>query len=367
MKKNMFIGQFVSKNESILDKRISQAGNNYQLKFLEMFNPSVAISIYPIFLRGKQKDNLDNIQFVNNQSIFPFFLNKIYRFFFDTIQVLFLIKKAKTKNVFFYNIDKQNFLIIFLSKFLLNTKTFIVLADYSYFLNESWFDKFCNFMIKNVNGLLVLNSNIKLNKNQKTLPGLIKLDQVINKHKSGINKNIIFSGSLGYTTGLEVVLDAFSKRSDYNLFITGRPYNLSDSEFNKLILSYTKSFNNIKYLGLLNYDGYQEILNTCDIALSLRNPLDIEHQYNFPSKILEYLSNSKIVISSLTYEDLPKEFLFSTKFDSLSLLHALDEIFKLENSFIMELKFNISKYIEDQFTEAALKKITNNLTENHVN
>ncbi len=31
MTKSIFIGQFVSQKESLLDKRISQAGNNYKI------------------------------------------------------------------------------------------------------------------------------------------------------------------------------------------------------------------------------------------------------------------------------------------------------------------------------------------------
>jgi hypothetical protein len=81
------------------------------------------------------------------------------------------------------------------------------------------------------------------------------------------------------------------------LFITGRPYEYKDSAFDELIEYYTSRFDNIKHLGLLDYEEYLVILDKCDIALSLRNPLDKEHQFNFPSKILEYLSKSKWIFN----------------------------------------------------------------------
>lgn len=363
----IFVGQFVSQEESMLDNRISQAGNNYQLKFLEMLTPELSISMYPIFFRSNSKtiSNKKNVLVVNNnRSIFPVPINKVYRLIFDTIKVLLIIKGSKIKNVFFYNIDRHNILSIYFSKVLLGKKVYLVLADYPYFNNKSFFDKLANKIIYRIDGAITLNSNIKVTKNQQVLPGILKADHIHRDTKPFLNNNVLLSGSLGTTTGLEIALETFSLRSDFNLFITGRPYNYNESEFNSLINYYTNRFENIKYFGLISYEDYLEILEKCDIALSLRNPNDLEHQFNFPSKILEYLSKSKIVISSLTYKELPEDFLFISGFDSISLGTTLDRIKRADKAFVNKLRNDIYIYLQNKFTEKALESICNKLINN---
>jgi hypothetical protein len=362
----IFVGQFVSPEESFLDKRISQAGNNYQLKLVEMLSPDLSISLYPIFLRSQTKTilNSEKVVVVNNQSIFSTSINKLHRLVFDTIEVLSVIKKLKIQHAFFYNIDRQNIFLIYLTQFLLRKKVYLVLADYPYFENKSFFDKLANNIIRKTNGVIALNSNIKVNKNRQVLPGLLKADQIKRNVKPFLANNVLLSGSLGVTTGLEIALETFSKRSDYNLLITGKPYHYTESEFDTLINSYTSRFGNIKYLGLLDYEDYIAVLEKCDIALSLRNPDDLEHQFNFPSKILEYLSKSKLVISSLTYKDLPEDFLFISGFDSVSLGHALDKIKATDVKIISKLREDIFIYLQREFTEVMLQSICNKLIQN---
>jgi hypothetical protein len=364
--KKIFVGQFVSQEESVLDKRISQAGNNYQLKFVEMLLPNLSISMYPIFLRSKTNtiNSKENVVVVNNHSALPASFNKLYRLVFDTIKVLNIINISKIKHIFFYNIDRQNILPLYFTKFLLGKKVYLILADYSYFENKSLFDRLANKIIQKIDGVITLNSNMKVNDNQQVLPGLLKADQIHRNTKQFINNNILLSGSLGITTGLELALETFSQRTDYNLFITGRPYNYKETEFDQLIEYYTSRFYNIKYLGLLNYEQYLIILDKCDIALSLRNPIDEEHQFNFPSKILEYLSKSKLVISSIIYKDLPENFLFITDFNSQSLGSTLDKIKIIDKDYVNRFKENIYKYLHSEFTEGALQNICNKLIKN---
>lgn len=363
----IFVGQFISEEESLLDKRISQAGNNYQLKFIDMLSPEMSISLYPIFLKNKAKSIIGkrDVIVINNQSILPQALNKICRLLFDTIEALNLILKSNIDNVFFYNIDKQNILIIWLTKILFKKNVYIVLADYPYFQNKSLFDKFANTVIRKIDGVITLNSNTSVNRNQKNLPGLLRSNEIFYNTITRLNKNVLLSGSLGFSTGIEIALQTFSKKPDYNLYITGRPYNIPESEFDMLINSYTRKYNNIKYLGLLDFDGYKEVLNKCDIALSLRNPKDQEHRYNFPSKILEYLSHSKLVISSLHYSDLPKEFVFYSEFDVVSLHQQLDEIIGMDSNTIMNLKGSIFNYLKNNYTEEALRNICTQLINKH--
>ncbi len=362
----LFIGQFVSQEASMIDNRISQAGNNYQLKLVELLSPNLAVSIVPIFFRRNDLHStpLREVVMINSKTRLPTKLHYIYRLLCDTFKVVRLIGKSKINNVFFYNIDKHNLLMIFITKFLQKKNTFVIVADHSTFSEKTWSDRISNTVLKKIDGALVFNSNIRVNANQIVFPGLLKEDQIVTPSPSHvIQKSVLFSGSLGKTTGLELALETFSERSDFVLYITGRPYKYSESEFEALISKYTQSYNNIKYLGLLDYEEYIEVLNKCDITLSLRDPQDEEHQYNFPSKILEYLSKSKLVISSIVYKDLPEAYLFSCSFDKDNLHRTLDYICTLNKDEVYELKLKIFNYISSNFTSSTLKRVCKELIE----
>jgi hypothetical protein len=360
----VFIGQFVSKNDSLKDNRVSQAGNNYQLKFIELLNPQIVIALFPIFYNidvVNKKSYSSNIIIVAS-SFFNGKINYLFRFILDTIKSIYIVKKSKIKNIFFYNLDKQNSVIIFISKFLLKCNIYIIVADFSTYENKSIFDKYCNWILHKINGAIVFNSNIKVNHNQLLSLGLINEKEIIFPQKHDLNKNVIMSGSLGITTGFEIVLDTFKKKPDWNLYITGKLYKYTENEFSNLMQDCCQ-YKNIHYMGLLSYEQYLSVLDKCDIAISLRNPNDIEHQYNFPSKILEYFSKSKIVVSSLIYKDLPLDFLFYSEFNSISLSNILDKINCLTREEVYELKFNIYTYLRMHFTQSSLLSICNDLME----
>jgi len=351
--KIIFIGNFVSEEESLLDYRVSQAGNNFQIKLIHILSPDLVIKLVPIFFEFKKiikNPEANHIQIIS-KSFFKGRLNYYYRFVFDTLKAIHKICQSKIRNVFFYNIDKQNFAIILYLFFLTRRKIFIIVADHSAFKKKSLFEKICIFLLKNVTGLIVLNSNIKINPVQITIAGLVEEKEILLNNNYPLNNNVLLSGSLGKTTGFELTLKTFAKRSDLNLFITGNPYKYSTIEFQEIINNYCSKCPNIKYLGLLTKDQYLDILNVCDIALSLRNPEDLEHQYNFPSKILEYLAKSKFVISTLEYNDLPQKIIFYSNFDSVALSETLDKIIHLDGAQIMKLRQEANEYLLKNFTE----------------
>lgn len=361
MKNILYIGSFVSLSDSLSNYGFSQAANLFQQKFIEFVDPDISISIIPIFCTNKLNLNYHKkVYFINNQIGLRGKANYVFRFLFDSIQVLYLINKYKKKKLFFYNVDYQNILIIIISKFIFKKNVFIIIADYDNYGNRLK-DFIFNWILKNIDGVIVLNSNIKCNKNSRLLNGLLYQNEIICTESLGLNKNVILSGSLGKTTGLEFALEYFSKNTEYNLFITGRPFRYVAGEFEKLISCYQSKCKNIFYFGLLEYKKYIEILNKCDIALSLRNPNDNEHDYNFPSKILEYLSKSKVVISTKKYEDIPDDILFYCEFNHDSFSNALTSIHESDLSYLMALKKRIYTYLNSNFTKGNLLNIVNDL------
>ena len=227
-------------------------------------------------------------------------------------------------------------------------KLYYIVADY--YSNSLYFQKLTNFLFSISSGCIVLNNNIKskLSAKVEVLAGIVETKDISTKpFNNKNNNNILFSGSLGKTTGFELALKMGKELNDYNLFISGKPYEYTDIEFQKLLDSHKSD--NIYYLGLLNHTEYLELIKKCNIALSLRDPKDIQHDYNFPSKILEYMSNGMIVISTKNYDELDENLYFRTKgFFVKELIEAVLSISKIEN--ITDYKIKIANYIQENFT-----------------
>ncbi|MEN2489797.1 hypothetical protein AAYQ05_18480 [Flavobacterium sp. B11] len=360
-KKIIFVGSFVSSSDSLSHFGFSQAANLYQEKFINFTNPELIISVLPIFFNEKKKFTYQkNVRFINNQSGLKNKFNYLYRLLVDTLEIFNTIRKSNVKDVFFYNLDYQNFIVVSLVKFILNKNVFVIIADYDNYKGRL-IDKIYIKIFKKINGVIALNSNIKSNINSKLLLGLLYRSEIEVNNSKLLNRNVILSGSLGKTTGLEFALEFFSKNQQYNLFITGRPFRYDEKDFNSLIQRYQSNFNNIKYLGLLDYKEYVQLLKDCDVALSFRNPSDDEHNYNFPSKILEYLSKSKIVISTKEYPDLEDGLLFYTDYTIDSLSQIFERIYSLDGDEVLNVRNNIYQYLRANFTEEHTVEIVNEL------
>ena len=357
----IFVGNLVSLKDSMQNFGFSQAGILLQIKFIDFVKPNKIIALLPLFYRGgKRLEFHTPISFIKNQSIFNGKINYLYRLIFDTCQVLVLILRENSKNVFFYNIDFQNLFIIMASKFLFRKNVFVMVADYAYFSSGS-VSRVFKWVLWNLNGVLVLNSNICVNKNSRLLLGLLYREQVILNSSGLLNKKIIIGGSLGKTTGLELALSFFSKKSELTLYVAGRPFRYKEGEMEGLIESYQKRFLNIIYLGHLDHDEYMKVLNKCDVALSLRDPADDEHNYNFPSKILEYLSLSKMVVSTKRYPDVKQGVLFYSDFTEVALEECFKEIYAMSENEVKMRRLAIYDYLVDGFTEQRAVNIVEEL------
>lgn len=357
----VFIGQFVSEEEALKNPGFSLAANNYQQKFIDITRPKLAISIVPIFIHKKISYNYiyEPVIFVHNYtSIRIKVLYLIYKTLLDNINVFILIKQSSIRHIWFYNLTKSNFLSILFLKFFSKKKLFVIIADYD--SGNSLFTKLSNMLLKKIDGAIVLNSNITIIKNKQILPGILFAKDIIPPSKKTLSKNILFSGSLGETTGFEFVLEFFSKYPEYELFVSGSAYNYSEKEFENIINTYSV-FSNIHFLGNLTYAKYLKVLDSCDIALSLRDSQDVQHDYNFPSKIMEYLSRNKIVISTKSYKDINESILFISERNERVLKNTLDKIFKLSMQELQALRTNIYNEMKQNFTEDALLKSVNKL------
>lgn len=111
--------------------------------------------------------------------------------------------------------------------------------------------------------------------------------------RNGTRLNVLYSGTLDDRRGVTRLIDTMVGLEDIaNLIITGTGP-LKDYVANKAQLR-----ENIRYLGVLPENMYQQILAEADICINPTPPNTAFSQYSFPSKITYYLSHSKIVVST---------------------------------------------------------------------
>jgi len=105
--------------------------------------------------------------------------------------------------------------------------------------------------------------------------------------------NVLYSGTLDDRRGVKRLVDTIADLGDVaNLLITGTGP-LKDYVANRAQLC-----ENIRYLGVLPEDMYQQMLTEADVCIN-PTPRDTAFsQHSFPSKITYYLSHSKIVVST---------------------------------------------------------------------
>lgn len=106
---------------------------------------------------------------------------------------------------------------------------------------------------------------------------------------------VLYSGTLDVLRGVDRLLNAvpFIRRSDVQLWITGRgPLEAS------IAAAVKKDIDRTVFLGFLPRDEFLSILRLADICINPQRP-DLElGRYCFPSKVLEYLSLGKVVITT---------------------------------------------------------------------
>lgn len=360
----IFIGSFVPTNSVLHDNRISIAGNNFQHKFIDFLNIKKSVSLIPIFLNTESykcfKHN-NAINYIGRISLFNFQLPKKVSILLELIYASIYLTFVNYKIVYFYNLTLHNILLVFFTTFILRKNVIVIVADYSNY-NNTIKDKIFNYLLRNINGIISLNNNIKCNPNNVLIHGLIKSIDISRPDKNDNRKNILLSGSLGETTGLFIALEFAKSSPNYNLHICGRPFRIDTIKYNKIVADHL-GYPNITFYGVLDNHEYYALLRNCSICLSLRNPNDIEHQFNFPSKILEYLSFSKIVVSTLNYAGLPENLLYKVDYNSESIAKTIDFINSLNFNKVNEIMFSSSQYIIDNFTENAVRNKLKNLHE----
>lgn len=170
------------------------------------------------------------------------------------------------------------------------------MTDYTPAKSKLSIQNLIKYLIENSNGIISLSKrSLFKHKNCAYIPGIIPSNNIISEITNLHHPlRILFSGTLSEVTGFPLAIKVFSQLPDVSLYISGN--GIKPDKINH--------FPNINFMGMLSMEDYYHLLSECDVCLNLRNPYLPENQNNFPSKLLEYLSQNKIVISTMEYPEL---------------------------------------------------------------
>lgn len=151
-----------------------------------------------------------------------------------------------------------------------------------------------NRVKKDLDGAIVVNSLVQnsflcdsvvirgaAKKNNETMRGLAE----------GEKLRVLFASTLDEQRGILVVLEALKHTNlDFELYITGKgPQETAITSFRD---------ERIHYLGYLEYEEYKELLKSSHVCINAQKSGQEYAQVSFPSKMFEYLSMNKLIVSS---------------------------------------------------------------------
>lgn len=127
-------------------------------------------------------------------------------------------------------------------------------------------------------------------------PNIVSQTDAVHRREKGNESPflIVANGRLEKSTGIQVILEAFSQLADsnYRLVITGRG-SLS-SEVKALAARDAR----VEYRGHVSFDEVLDLYNSADLLLCVSLTKAIISDYLFPSKFLEYLATGVPVIAT---------------------------------------------------------------------
>lgn len=323
---------------------VSQAGNKFCMNLHKEGVFSECIASLPLNVPDCLPDEFsdDSIHPVQCR-FFPH--HGILRYLNAFLENFNVVSKARKYNIiWFYNVTRYNFVSYCLLKYFFGKRINILLADFAPAKRMFSIETLLNYLIKYSDSILSLSSRTAFRSHQqfRSIAGFIPMGNVRGFNQSVSEHVFLFSGMLDEPRGLSLVLETFSRIPEAKLIISGR----GDTD---LVVSYTAKFPNINFVGFLEYADYLDMMDRVTVCLSLRDPSCDENEHNFPSKILEYLTHGKKIVSTMEYPELQGIQYANIPFNVKALTDEVKRILNLSSEeFFMETdNFNS---LEDRFS-----------------
>ncbi len=306
---------------------VSQAAANFCFALIDNNCFDKSLSLVPINVSEsiKNRCSYKGVIFIQYR-VFPHW--KILKFLNNFVENIVIVKNAlKAKNIWFYNITTTNLISIILLKYLFFKRVYAIIADYNPPSNRFSSENLICWMINKMKGVISLSARTDIqNRNHVSLAGIIPSYKV-NKFNIDLNnRKFLFSGILNNVNGIDMAIDIFSNIPEAELIITGKDNGIYEK---------IRGYKNIIFLGFLSKDEYERILENITFCLSFRDPNLPENTNNFPSKTLEYLSQGKIVISTIEYPELASLKYFYVPFTKEDIKLLVQDLLKMPSEKLM--------------------------------
>lgn len=266
---------------------MSVAANNFTYELLDGGLFDCAISLVP----GNIRETFGSVESIDFYSLVgKSFVSRAMASLTLAVRVAFKVRKHK---IWFYNISKSNVALYLILRLIFRAEVFVLLLD-----NNPGgvldFRRFVRIKCISPHGVVSLRE-LNIHSNSAVIPGIVSS---MSSHRNPENRVFLFSGILSENRLPKELFETFALRPNLKLYITGKVENLEMLEY------FTSKYPNIVFLGYLNRADFRKLLSVVSFGLNFRDPLYLENDFNFPSKILEYLRENKIVISTIQYQEL---------------------------------------------------------------
>lgn len=320
----LFISSVVPDSPAFHNAAFARSGNNVALGIIKSlsldsspsylsFRPVPSFPHAPIWIRGESVE-VEKGKFVK---IAPTLNIKIIKnLFWNLYTLLFIIKwsllyRKEKRNMLVYNIYIPSISILYKIARITCSKIFVILYDlgvppkrlglskitmWAYKMGERAAKKY----IPKIDGRILINEKISSyyapNKDFILVEGGIN-DHIISNlfpiiPSKGDSLNVVLAGMLWDQNGTRLLLDTLSFNPSLNI----NAYFAGEGKDLPLIREASKNDKRIHYVGKLTLPELFTLYEKADVLLNLR--IEEEFDFHFPSKVLEYLTTGRHVIST---------------------------------------------------------------------
>jgi hypothetical protein len=161
--------------------------------------------------------------------------------------------------------------------------------------------------LRNADGYILVNDIMSERLHLKNKPFVVCYGSYMQKETTddfidNVNINLVYAGFIaGEGSDVELAIDTIDLLPD-NYFLNvlgyGNQENIQKMKDKIELVNAKIGKEKVKYFGCLTGKEYDRFLSKCDIGLSTRVLVDEYSDFTFPSKVLVYLSNNLVPVSS---------------------------------------------------------------------
>jgi glycosyltransferase involved in cell wall biosynthesis len=268
------------------------------------------------YLRSKWH-HYNKVKIFFSQTVSVPYLSVFYSYVSYFFNLLILIKRTKAKKIIIYNFDPLFvFIVVFLKCFYWNIKITNNIEDISIpkisdFSNKSedrglqqYIFYVCMKIIAFLSHAYIIPTKrfinyLPIKKEILIITGCLSVkNKVIEKPKKKIE--VLFSGKIEFEHGIDIFIAALKLIEDSN-YHNKININISGGGdkaqwLHREILNFKKL--KVQYHGFVSNTEYKNLLENSDVCVALQKDTGRHSQFKTPSKVYEYLGNSKIVIAT---------------------------------------------------------------------